>query len=479
MMARMYGWGDSGPTAPSNCGASDNLCEHVRLEWSDNADNEDGYLIERDWTFLAELPANSESYNDLDAIPGQEYNYTIKAYNENDTASCEAGTGMRASSAIAPSGCEASNNLCDYVQITWTDNSLNEDGYHVIRDGSVLATLEPNIESYNDNDVFPGQEYSYSIEAFNACGGNQHSAGTGICYAKPGKPTLISPADGEDNLPVPVNLEWDSTGNMFMCQVDDNVDFVEPLIVGMDYLSSPRVEVSDNLQRGKKYYWRVRAHDDCGWGEWSDVFEFSTEYLRIMGAVFSQTDSDTIIHEIVELYRYGDSNPFKVTETYCVPTGKKEPGDSLTMYQFGSLLQDAYSIKFMGFWIYDGINLQDNYAGDSLNIQWTGLSWTNVEEIESGGVPESFSLFQNYPNPFNPRTRIEFSIAEDSYVTIEIFNIKGEIVKTLVHQYLSAGHKAITWDGEDESGSRVSSGIYFYRLTSDGFVSTKKMMLIK
>jgi hypothetical protein len=393
MMARMYGWGASGPAEPSNCSASDSLCEYVQLEWSDNADNEDGFIIERDWSFLADLPVNSESYNDLDAIPGLEYNYTIKAYNENDTVSSEAGTGMR--------------------------------------------------------------------------------------RAKPGSPTLINPADGEDNLSMPISLEWDSTGSMFMCQIDDNVDFVEPLAVGIDYLSSPRTEVSENLQRGRKYYWRIRAGNDCGWGEWSDVFEFSTEYLRIRGTVFSQTDTDTIIHGLVELYRYGDSNPFKVTETYCVATGKKDPGDSLTMYQFDSLLQDSYSIRFMDYWVYDGIELQDNYAGDSLNIKWTGLNWTSVEEIESGEIPESFSLFQNYPNPFNPRTRIEFSIPEESYVTIEIFNIKGEMVKTLVQQRLSAGNRVITWDGEDDSGNRVSSGIYFYRLICGGFVSTKKMMLIK
>ncbi|MBD3233175.1 MAG: hypothetical protein GF315_05575, partial [candidate division Zixibacteria bacterium] len=76
MMAKIYGWSDNGLTAPSNCNASSGLCDYVHLSWNDNADNETGYRIKRDGAVLTTLPANSSSYNDTGANPGQEYDYT-------------------------------------------------------------------------------------------------------------------------------------------------------------------------------------------------------------------------------------------------------------------------------------------------------------------------------------------------------------------------------------------------------------------
>lgn len=102
-----------------------------------------------------------------------------------------------------------------------------------------------------------------------------------------------------------------------------------------------------------------------------------------------------------------------------------------------------------------------------------------VEEIQSATLPGDFALSQNYPNPFNPETRIEFSLPRASYVILEIYNVLGERVRVLVSERLSAGHKAVTWDGKDDNGSTVSSGIYLYRITADEFAEAKKMVLLK
>ncbi len=90
------------------------------------------------------------------------------------------------------------------------------------------------------------------------------------------------------------------------------------------------------------------------------------------------------------------------------------------------------------------------------------------------------SLSQNYPNPFNPTTTIYFSVAQtSSFVTIEIFNIKGQQVCTLVNEVFSAGRHSVLWDGRDGQGKPVSSGLYFYKLKAGTFSSVKKMILIK
>ena len=107
-------------------------------------------------------------------------------------------------------------------------------------------------------------------------------------------------------------------------------------------------------------------------------------------------------------------------------------------------------------------------------------------EIVSSEPALTFSLEQNYPNPFNPTTVIQFRVKSSEsrakapvHTTLNIYNILGQKVRTLVDQYLKAGHKAVEWDGKDDWGKEVSSGIYFYRLQTEDFTEAKKMLLIK
>jgi len=105
---------------------------------------------------------------------------------------------------------------------------------------------------------------------------------------------------------------------------------------------------------------------------------------------------------------------------------------------------------------------------------------TGVEEIQGDATkPDKFTLLQNYPNPFNPQTRIEFVLDKPSLVTVYIYNILGKKVKRVLEQKLKAGHYAIDWDGKDEKGNEVSSGIYFYRVQAGSMVQAKKMVLLK
>jgi peptidase C25-like protein/flagellar hook capping protein FlgD len=94
-------------------------------------------------------------------------------------------------------------------------------------------------------------------------------------------------------------------------------------------------------------------------------------------------------------------------------------------------------------------------------------------------IPETTRLSQNYPNPFNPETLISYKVAEAGEVIIEVFNIKGQKVKTLVHDYNFAGSYKVSWDGKSENGQAVSSGLYFYRLKTGSVAYNKRMLLIK
>jgi photosystem II stability/assembly factor-like uncharacterized protein len=97
----------------------------------------------------------------------------------------------------------------------------------------------------------------------------------------------------------------------------------------------------------------------------------------------------------------------------------------------------------------------------------------NILNISSK-IPEKYLLRQNYPNPFNPSTSIEFDIKKSNNIKIDIFNTAGILIETILNRKLSAGSYKINWDSKN-----LSSGIYFYRLTTDEFSETKRMTLIK
>jgi hypothetical protein len=94
-------------------------------------------------------------------------------------------------------------------------------------------------------------------------------------------------------------------------------------------------------------------------------------------------------------------------------------------------------------------------------------------------VPTVTALSGNYPNPFNPSTDVKFSLKEAADVQIDIFNIKGEKVKTLVNDHMEAAYHSVTWNGNDDQGRTVGSGIYFYKMRAGKYTSTKKMILMK
>ncbi len=140
-------------------------------------------------------------------------------------------------------------------------------------------------------------------------------------------------------------------------------------------------------------------------------------------------------------------------------------------------LGEDYQVIFFDFPLYF---IQEAQATELLHKALDDLEVpTDVAVEEESEVPASFSLSQNHPNPFNSKTAIEYSLPKESQVKIAIYNILGQRVKTLVDQGKSRGHQRVFWDGKNEKGKSVSSGIYLYRMETEGFVETKKMLYLK
>jgi hypothetical protein len=94
-------------------------------------------------------------------------------------------------------------------------------------------------------------------------------------------------------------------------------------------------------------------------------------------------------------------------------------------------------------------------------------------------IPTTFHLEQNYPNPFNGGTTIAYQVPVTGWMTLKVYNILAQEVKTLINEYLPAHYGTIRWDGTNNSGAFVSSGVYFYRLQAEGFVTSKKLILLR
>ncbi|MBE84335.1 MAG: hypothetical protein CME21_17380 [Gemmatimonadetes bacterium] len=94
-------------------------------------------------------------------------------------------------------------------------------------------------------------------------------------------------------------------------------------------------------------------------------------------------------------------------------------------------------------------------------------------------IPENYGLAQNMPNPFNPSTTISYEVPESGATKLVVYNLLGQQVRTLIDNTIEAGYHSIVWDGADEFGRQVASGIYIYRMSSGEFAATRRMMFLK
>ncbi len=155
-------------------------------------------------------------------------------------------------------------------------------------------------------------------------------------------------------------------------------------------------------------------------------------------------------------------------ESVAVAKGIWTAGDFVTK------VADGHSIEYDG----DGNASGDWFDQDNPTIGSENGVVTSVKENVTG-VPTGFNLAQNYPNPFNPTTQIKYTTAQTGRTKIEIFNILGSKVRTLVNEVQPAGTYSVRWNGKNDGNTLVASGVYIYRLRAGGFVDMKKMLFLK
>jgi hypothetical protein len=183
------------------------------------------------------------------------------------------------------------------------------------------------------------------------------------------------------------------------------------------------------------------------------------------------------------IYVAGYSNSSETSDDYT--TIKYYPnGDTAWVRRYngpGNSGDWAYAIAVDGSGnVYvTGYSVGDGTGEDFATIKYFQKTTDVKDETEGQEKPSEFGLSQNYPNPFNPTTKIEFTLARSEFVSLNIYDILGRKVRTLVSERLSSGYKSVIWDGKNDAGEDAASGVYFYQLRVGNFSEPKKMVLLK
>ncbi len=156
--------------------------------------------------------------------------------------------------------------------------------------------------------------------------------------------------------------------------------------------------------------------------------------------------------------------------------------DNIGIIQWEEWQDFDYSENFINPNDYYYLQIRTNSFTQNAIISYTETNYNHGPQVEVDDVvsfPKNFKLYNNFPNPFNPETKIQFSLPYETDAKLKIYNIKGQLVKTLKEDRLDAGNHTVIWNGTDQNEKKVSSGIYFYQLKADKFTKTRKCLLLK
>ncbi|AXI99953.1 Por secretion system C-terminal sorting domain-containing protein [Cyclonatronum proteinivorum] len=312
----------------------------------------------------------------------------------------------------------------------------------------------------------------------------------------PPPPTLVSPSNGAINVPESTTLSWNSAlgATSYQLQVATSSSFSSSsLVVNQSNITSTSRNV--NLNEETLYFWRVRGSNEIGGGEWSEVWSFTTSDDLLPPGTFSllspKSGTELIAdpEDNTEVTVIWDASENADTYTWLLI----EQGGDFDEPVLGFSSDDegtATQLTLTVAGIVSALNEAGVNTEGALTLEWTveaqneqgtqraeepfTLLLTPPTSVNEPVVPSAFALNQNYPNPFNPTTQIEYALPEVADVRLEVFNIMGQRVAILVNTMQNAGYHIVTFDA-----SRLSSGMYIYRLESGSFIQTRTMMLVK
>ena len=361
------------------------------------------------------------------------------------------------------------------VQISTLDDFSTTELDTIVADTTFLAT-----------NLSDGTTYFWRVRAHNVSGWGEFSDTwqftVKIPLPLPAAVVLASPENGAVINADSVQLVWHPSQPEilhYLVEVSTKADFSELLVA--DSTVTDTAYMVTGLSDSTTYYWRVKAHNATGWGEYSDVWEFTTQFAAPLSlpdkVVLKSPDNGSTLDTLEVDLMWFASQP--EVDSYQLRVA--------TDTAFSNLVADTVvtdtSFHLTGLennkTYYWKVRAHNATGWGEFSDTWN-FSITITGIVTGGEVPVVFQLKQNYPNPFNPSTTIEYQLPVRSYVKLEIYNAVGEKIATLVNGEQNAQVHRVQWF------ARVPTGIYFYKLTavdvndpSHRFEQIRKMLLIK
>jgi len=354
--------------------------------------------------------------------------------------------------------------------------------------------FEINTTSFTSEAFMDNRVYHWSVTAHDMNGGVTENTGGPRMFVinvendPPTASTLVAPLNESIQTDLTPNFYWTpSIDPDPMDHISYTMNWwpmgVLPVIYSADTDSNsftPEENLTDNSQFG----WMVTANDIHGAESSSDSSYFYTDAFPEpplnFATVTPENNAEGIATEVEFIWEQTD-DPDPVEEIQYQLVYATDWADSST-YVFSRLLEDtsltvSLEDNSQYYWIVVAMDTDGFMVGSNNNMPNTMVVGTL--SIDGADIPEVFALHQNYPNPFNPTTQIRYDLPEDALVTINIYDLMGRSIKSLVNSNQSAGYRSIQWNATNYLGEPVSAGMYLYTIQAGKFRQTKKIVLLK
>jgi hypothetical protein len=435
-------------------------------------------------------------------VAGTRYYWRVKGCNNNYVSSWTAWsftTTAAGGAAVVPStpvACSPANGalVSGNPTLRWT-RSAGAKYYHLqvstTADFSTLACAFPALTdtAWSVGGLAGNTKYYWRVKGYNdyypSAWSTAWSFTAGGAAVVPSTPVPCFPANVAPVSKSPT-LRWTRSAGAryYHLQVSKTADF-STLACAFPALTDTVWSVG-GLAGNTKYYWRVKGYNDYYPSAWSTAWNFTTNtkaaQVRYSSSSlsFGRVSVGQVAVQPLTVFNDGDDTlrVMSVTSTHAVfsfscPQRDLPPGDSFTDSVRASSVQSPGAVTGM-------LIIQSNGSASVDTISLTVNVVTSDVNANSHTTPIAYSLGQNYPNPFNPTTTIPFALPETSPVTLEIFDMLGCKVRSLMNgQETTPGLHTVVWDGRSDSGMRVASGLYLCRIKTNRFSASTKMMLLQ
>ena len=430
------------PAAPGNLVAKAVSHRQINLSWTDNADNERGFIIEHSqnpdsgWIVVDTTAQNQTFYSDTTLESNKTYFFRVRAYN--DSGSSPFSNKASATTFINSAPAAPDNLTAAYgdkqIDLHWSDNSDNESSFIVEKRSkndstwTVIAETGMNKTNYADRDIYSFTTYYYRVTAANSIGLSAYSDSAEITTGNIGNTwDFDNGTEGWSNASLHISgFGWENGG------------YISGTITGPD----PYIVSENNL----------------------NIDIESKKYIIIKMKNASPSSA-------AQIYFTTNASP-NFSEAQHLDFSVQPSDDSFETYVVNMSLLSSWKgiLKQLRVDPAKDVN-SGSFVIDYINIS---TSPSDIKNSEQAVLPHRFRLKQNYPNPFNPSTIIAYEVDRKGLVNLSVYNIRGQRVKTVVNKTLNPGYFTAKFEANN-----LSSGIYIYTLTTTTGKASKKMLLLR